>query len=267
MKCLVAGTIAVVVLAVPRASQAQVGAGPPPAPRFFMHVNLGGAEQALADETALSSRFVRFGEVASSRATYPKPSRGRMSPLLDLGAGIMLTPDLGIGVGYSRTVDEDIVGLEATIPHPLFLNAEASASGVTGRTLKRREAAVHLTAVLSVFRTDRLEVRISGGPSLMSYSADMVSEASYAQAFDTVTPRNTIAIVGHTSETAEDRTLGINAGADVTYFLTRGLGVGAGLRFSLGTVTLSEEPLSRETQEIRVGGVLGFFGMRVRFGG
>lgn len=254
-----------VLLASPGISRAQSYGATPRPPRFFVDVNLGGTDDALKDGPAFGSRFLHFGEIGTRSATYPRPSRG-LSPLLDVGGGVWLTRSLGVSLGYSRTVFESAVGLDAKVPHPEFFDASASTSGVTTQPLERREAAWHLAVMLSLLRTDRLEVRAFGGPSRISYSAEMVREASFSQEFDTLTPQQSVAITGYASETAKDRTLGVNLGADVTYFLNERFGIGAGARFSQGIVTLADEPMSRLPQEIRVGGVLSFVGVRVRFG-
>jgi len=89
----------------------------------------------------------------------------------------------------------------------------------------------------------------------------------FAQAFDPATPQNAITINGFGSTEATGSRFGGHAGTEVTYFLTKFVGVGAGVRFGFATVKLDEEPLSGIGQDIRVGGTTVFLGVRFRAGG
>ena len=162
---LVPGVLAALLLAIPAASLAQTPAPPADESRVFVDVNLLGWVSSLAHERQYRSAFVLFGEVASTAATYPKPS-GANQPLVDFGGGFMLTHSLGVGVGYSRTTYKDVVGLSATIPHPIFLNAAASDTGDTGSDLSRAEAATNIFVVYVPLRTGRSHLRFYGGPTI-----------------------------------------------------------------------------------------------------
>jgi len=260
---LMLGILVGVLLVTPRPIFAQ-GTAPAPDPRQpFVDINLFAASTSAARDRNFTFRVIRFGEVASSVATYPKPSVSTSVPI-DIGGGVMLRRTMGIGVSYSRTAYEDPVGLEATIPHPTFFNVNASDIDVTNQSLRRKEAAVNLFFAVVPVYTDRLQFRLLGGPSFYSYSAEMVQEIRFAQAFDPLAPQNSITINGFGSQEATGHRFGFHAGADVTYFLNRLVGVAGGVRFGMATVRLSEEPLSQLTQDIRVGGTTVFLGIRFR---
>jgi hypothetical protein len=256
--------LGVALLMVPRPGLAQTRVRTTGEARIFVDVHLAGGASVLDHGRTFASRFVAFGEVGSGRATYPRPSRATVSPLLDVGGGVMFTRSLGLAIGYSRTSSDDLVGLETTVPHPRFLNAPASATAVTNTPLTRQERAAHLSLVLVPVQRRQVELRLLVGPSVFWYTADMVSDIQYVQTFDPVTTQNAIAITGFGTDTARVRTLGLHAGGDLTYFFNRVLGVGTGVRFSWGTVTVSE-PMSQQRQQIRLGGTLGFLGVRIRF--
>ena len=256
-------------LVIPRSSPAQTDPAPRPSAeaRFFVHVNPSGTAHSPAKPREFTSLFLRFSEVGSMRTIYPKPARVRLWPLLDAGGGLMLTRRVGLGVSYSRTDFEDVVGLAATIPHPSVLGAPATATGETTQTLARRESVTNVFVLLVPVRLHHAEVRLFAGPSFFSYDADMVDDVLFTQAADPLLPANTITIDGFTSREARGRAVGVHAGAEVAYFLTRMIGIAGGVRLSRGTVTVDEEPLSGLSQPIRVGGRLVFVGVRVRFGG
>jgi hypothetical protein len=54
---------------------------------------------------------------------------------------------------------------------------------------------------------------------------------------------------------------------DFAFFFNKLLGISGGFRYSEGTVTLKEEPLSKIRQDIRVGSTMFLVGLRLRFGG
>ena len=234
--------------------------------RIFIDANFSGTSNSLSGSREFTSRFVKFAEIGSARADYPKPG-GKLSPLVNLGGSFMLKRFLGIGVSYSRVTYEDAVGVSATIPHPTFFGAPAEDSMASDRTLARVEAATHVFATLALVRGDHLQVRILAGPSFFSYRADMVQDVTYAQVAVPSMPQNAITVDGFTTARAQGSAIGLHAGGDVAYFFSKRFGVGAGVRFSEGEVTLDKEPLSGRSQQMRVGGTEVFLGARVRFGG
>jgi hypothetical protein len=233
---------------------------------MLVDINLFDTANSLAHGRDFTSLFLKFAEVGSTRATYPKPSRANQFPLPDLGASFMLTRSIGVGVSYSRTTYEDVARLTATIPHPVFLNASSTGTGETADALNREEAEKRIFGALVPLQTNRFQLRIFGGPSFFSYSADMVRDVSYAQTFDELTPQSSITINGFTSEKVRGDAIGFHVGGDFTYFFRKRFGVSWGVRFSRGTITVAEEPMSKLSQEIRVGSALGFLGVRFRLG-
>jgi hypothetical protein len=263
---IVLGLLAAVLLLIPQASFAQRTKPIVVPPRIFVDVNLFGTADSLARDRVFTARFLKFGEMATSRATYPRPAGTSGFPV-DVAGAFMVKPWIGVGVGYSRTQFEDTVGLEAVVPHPALFNANGTGVGVTDQALIRKEAAINIFLAVVPVRTDRLRIRLMGGPAFFSYTADMVHEVLYAQAFDPFSPQNAITVNGFASTEATGRRVGAHAGADVSYFFSRLVGVGAGVRFGFATVSLEEEPLSQISQDIRVGGTVVFLGVRVRAGG
>ena len=230
--------------------------------RILVDVNVGGAT-SLAKGREFQSRFITFSEVGSEFATYPKPS-GAIE--FDVGGSYMLTRWFGVGISYTHTSYEDGADLKATIPHPTFYSASATNTGVTGSSLKRREGMTNFSAVVIPWGTDRLEWRLTGGLTFFSLKSDMVNDVLYTQTFVSTAPQQTITVTGFTTATVTASDYGYHGATDITYFVTDMIGIGAGARFSYGTVTLDEEPLSKLSQEIRVGGTQVFAGLRLRLG-
>jgi hypothetical protein len=249
-------------MAVPAQSLGQQSVPPRRDARFLVDVNFGMAD-SLAKDREFRSRFTTFGEVGVSSASYPAPSR--RATLVDIGGSFRVAPAYAVGVSYNRTFFEDVVGLSATIPHPTFHVSPASNTGGSGN-LTRTEGATNIFLAVTPIRRPALEWRISGGPTIFSLRADMVDEVLFAQAFDPLSPQQTITITGVTTSEVSRTTYGVHIGSDLGYFFTDMLGVAGGFRYSYGTVTVNQEPLSLLRQQIRVGNTQFFGGLRFRFG-
>ena len=263
------GALIAFVLAMPRPSLGQglpalPSFGPDPQPRILFDVNIFNTASSPAHQRDYTTSFITFGETATTRATYASPQRVNSVPL-DFGATYMIARWFGAGFGYSRTTYEMTPSLAATIPHPVFLRSQATATGTTGHLLSRHENENRLFVTLAPYRSNRFEVHLFGGPSFFSYSAQMVQTVSYAQTYDATKPQSTVTITGSTDGTVNGDTIGFSGGADFAYFLTKCCGVTGGFRISRGIVPI-DEPLSGLSQDVLVGSNVGFVGLRFRFG-
>lgn len=234
--------------------------------RMFLDVSMAGAAASGAREREFTSRFVAFGEAGSFRATYPKPSRSGLFPMLDVSGGYMTARSVGLGGGLTRTSHEDAAGLRASIPHPGILGVPGIGTGVTSLPVGRTETAIHFFVASVPVRNNRVAFRIFGGPSFFWYKADMVSNVLYTQSASPTTLQNDITVIGFSSTKAKGRGPGFHIGSDFTYFINQLIGVKGGIRYSRANVTINKEPLSLLNQEIRVGGTQIFLGVRFRFG-
>src|SRR6187455_264421 len=119
------GVLVAVLLAVPRISAAQVpapNAARPELPRLYVDVNLLGYADPLGDSKTFENYALKFGEVATFKATYPEPSHSGWYPAY-VGGGFMLSRSVGLGVSYSRMSRDSVVDLSATVPDPNSFNA------------------------------------------------------------------------------------------------------------------------------------------------
>lgn len=246
-------------VAVPRTGLAQPGSPPPEEARIRVDVNVGSAEP-FSESREFRSRFLVFSEAGSAFATYPKPSWE--NTFVDVGGSFKLNRLWGVGVNYNRTTREEIVGLKAMIPHPTFYSSAATSTGVTGQQLKHTEASTDFYLAIVPIRTRHLEWRLLGGPTIFSLSANMVNDVLYTQTYAPSSPQQTITITGFTTSEVHSLDWGAHAATDIAYFPTRLVGVGGGVRFNYGTISI-DEPLSQLGQEIRAGGTSVFLGLRL----
>ena len=123
--------------------------------------------------------------------------------------------------------------------------------------LKRTEAGGHILFAW-IIPGDRLELAISGGPSIFQVDQDLVSRVTYNQTY----PYDVAQFTGVITEGVRDRTIGFNAGAGITWKLVPHIGVGGTLRYTRGTLdtNVGSEPISFE-----VGGLHAGAGLRLIF--
>jgi hypothetical protein len=227
----------------------------------WIDINYGAAHSSQTDFT--SAFAVRlFDETGALAAAYPKPNRGAD---FDFGGGFMFSPVIGVGFSVSGTAHQDPAGLAVTVPHPFFFNESMTASGATEDVLKRTEGAYHFQLAAVPLRTDRLVIRLFGGPSYFRVMQDLVSDINYLQVATIFSRVNNVTVTGWDGNSKVEGTgWGFNAGADIGVFFTRVVGVGAVVRFTRGSVDLAD-PLSETSITMKAGGIQTGGGIRLKF--
>jgi hypothetical protein len=229
--------------------------------KAWIDVNIGSA-QSSQGSVATGLQTGMFSEIASFVSVYPKPTRGGD---FDLGGGYMFTPRLGAGVSISGTAHKDHVGLGATIPHPVFFNAAAVASGATTDALQRKEGAVHMQLMVNATpASDRYRVRVFTGPSYFRLKQDAVSAIEYLQSASLLSTANNVEITGYNGGSIEGGAWGFHAGISGDYFFHRIVGVGGMVRYSRATLT-AVDPLGANATDFTVGGAQVGGGLRLKF--
>lgn len=200
-------------------------------------------------------------EPATASASYPALPRATG---FDVAAGFALRGPIGAGVNVTTTSYTYTAVMSMSIPHPWYFDLPGSASAVTDRPLERSTTAVDLQAVVTPRTPEAWRIRLFAGPTYFHLRQDMVASIRYAQVY-TVFGDNDVTITDFTPQAVRGSAWGFNAGADVTYFLGRYVGVGGTVRVNRGTVTVESEPLTAEPVDLTVGGVMVGGGLRLRF--
>jgi hypothetical protein len=203
-----------------------------------------------------------YNETVAAAAAY-----SALPGATDIGisGGITIRHGLGIAVNFEAVNYQSTVGLGVIVPSPYFYNTLATAGTTTATSLARQDRSLDISAVYTVpIRDDRLRVRIFGGPTYFHLTNNMVETIGYNQVANVLVPLNFVAVTSFTQKEVSGSALGFNVGADVSWFFTRHVGVGGGLRFNRGIVTLLE-PLSGHNADLTVGGPEFGGGLRLRF--
>jgi hypothetical protein len=166
-----------------------------------------------------------FAENASAGLRIP----GRTGPTFDIGGGVRVARNFGVGLTYSRYSRSRTALLTTTIPSPLVFGDSAT---IERRIpLQRDEDAFHIQAMYRVPLASRLEVGVFGGPTYFRCLDDTISTFSLEGDFSPA--MNWLVRFRNVTRTVDrDTAWGYNAGADVTYMATPHIGFGATFRFS-----------------------------------
>jgi hypothetical protein len=178
-------------------------------------------------------------------------------PVYDVTAGGKIKGNLGASYAVSYRRQTEVADVSAAVPHPLYYNQPRFVAGPAG--LKREDLAMHVAAMWLVPVSETLQVSMFGGPTYFRVTQDVVRNVAVAETY----PFDEAAYTGVASSSEHASNLGFNAGADVTMFFTRMLGVGGLVRYSQGTVNMPSPDGS--TTAVKVGGLQTGVGLRVRF--
>jgi hypothetical protein len=228
-------------------------------------IDVDAAVAKAPEDAVMRATIAQPVELAEFEVRYELPK----SAALDVGAGYMITPLIGVGISVGATVHEHSAEMRLHIPHPFFPNTFGDDLGETDLVMQRIERTVNLQAMVVPVRGKRLRVRVYGGPTWFRIEQDAVSEIFYNHFYFVRLPINGVEITNYDVRRISGTGWGVHGGADVSVFFTRILGVGAFARYGHGTVDF-ENVLSTNIGQparvsIKAGGVEVGAGLRFKF--
>ena len=220
---------------------------------------------ALAVDDSYSSTATRLinGQPATFQADYHLPP----GIAFDVGGGVMVTRQIGVGATFASTHQEDPADLAIDIPHPILSNANATDTSTTDRDLTRSEDSFHFHGVWVTATSPTTQLRVFGGPTYFRVRQDAVQDIRYDEEFLPFEPVHEVDITDAVIQrvAADDASgWGFHVGADFASFVSRIVGFGVVVRYSHGTVEITD-PLTSATADLDVGGFQAGAGLRVRF--
>ena len=227
----------------PAAADAQVGG----------YIGFNGGNQATSTTFDDNVVFPEFHEDADFNAAYDIGA----GTVFDGGGGVRLPNGLGFGLGVSRFERLDPASIDARIPHPFFFDRPRSLSG-SAPDLTRLETAVHLEVRWFAAVDDAVEFSVFGGPTFFNLQQDLVTSIAYDHTY----PYNEAAYDAASTTALSASAVGFHAGADIGFFFSEVIGVGALLRYSAASVDL---PADDGTVPVDAGGFHVGGGLRLRF--
>ena len=201
------------VLAIPAAGLAQ--------DRVRITINAG--QQTSTSTFGQAGRFQEFLE----DATFTGDHRIDRDWFYEGGVSVRVASGFTAGVAVSHFSASDAVAVRAGIPHPFFFDRPRQVSDTPGGLI-REETGVHILLGWVIPATDRFEIGIAFGPSILQVKQDLVERVGYTHAYPYDEAQSAGVVTGRPTETAT----GFNAGADLTWKFSRHAGIGGVIRFS-----------------------------------
>lgn len=228
----------------PAAAGAQVGG----------YVNFNGGMQATSTRFDDKVSYTEFREDAEFDAAYEVGA----DAVFDAGGGVRLASGLGFGVAVSRFDTRGPASIDARIPHPFFFDRPRSLTGAQPDQ-SRLETAAHIEVRWFAPASDTVELAVFGGPTFFNVRQDLVTAPIE---FNHAYPYDEASFSGATSAAASASAVGFHAGADIGFFFSDAVGVGALVRYSRGSVDL---PRGEGMVPVDAGGLHVGGGLRLRF--
>ena len=216
-------------------------------------VTVGGGLQTGSQSVATLSTQ----DVYEEQATFEARQDIESGPFFDVSGGVRVWRNLVLGVGFSRYSDSGTATVNARFPHPLVFDAFREVSA-TADGLDHSEQAIHVIATWMIPMTDKIEVGVFGGPSFFTVEQAYVSGLSFSEVGE---PYTQVAVDAPTRAEASESAVGFNVGAELTYLVTRRIGVNVFGRYTGATAKFD----AVEGGEIKAGGPQVGVGLRFRF--
>ncbi len=210
-------------------------------------VNLTGGAQVGSRSLTAAASFDIYDEQASVSSSQDVKG----GAFFDISAGYKVWENLALGVGYSRAGSKTDAAITASIPDPLYFDRPRSVSA-TASDLKHTESALHFMGVWMVPVTDKIDVGASAGPSIFMVKQEFPSALTVSEPGPSVSQAAPARV--------DKTTVGINFGVDVTYLVTKRVGVGGLARYTWGSADLEGA-----SEKLTVGGFQIGAGVRYRF--
>ncbi len=237
------GTLLLILSAVPAAAQT---------PRVSIAIN--GGQQTQSASTTDNVVFTEFAEQGDFDASYP----GANGPLFDVNARVRLVGHLAVGAGVSMVSRQGNADLAARIPYPFRFERHRVVEGASA-SLQRQELTVSIQAAWIVPVAASADLTLFGGPAFVSLKQDLVDGVEYVHAY----PYLEASYTGDVHSLRTESTVGFVAGADVTYYVSRLVGVGSTVQFN--RASMSVESADGGAVAIDTGGLQVTAGLRLRF--
>src|SRR5262245_45017212 len=184
--------------------------------RAFINVNMAFQMTSAPFDENLAP--VIYAERAVLSARHPNADS---QPAVEPAGGVRVWRNFGVGAALTRRSVTETATVRALVPHPILFNQPRVAS--LDAPFERSDRAVHTHVLLMLPVHPRLDIALSAGPSFFRVSQDLLRTIEVAEAGPpfTATAISSVAVIRREADT-----IGLNVGADVTWFLTPVVGIG-----------------------------------------
>jgi hypothetical protein len=213
-------------------------------------VDFGGGAQVTTSSFSQFVTFEQYAETGSLTAGYDVGRR----PFVELGGTVRLWRHIGAGIAGTYLHDPGSAQVVAQVPNPLVFGQPREINGSVA--VAHTEVGLHFQAVYWMQHSERLEIMISGGPSVFHVTQDFVSGVDYTQTFPYTTAAFQDASVVRERKTVVGGTVAGQAG----WQMARHFSLVAGIRFTRASASFPDTSASA----VAVGGLQISGGVRWR---
>lgn len=246
-------SIACVVLTAATAHAQQSRAPQPRTPRQVI-LEVDGSFVTTARSFTDTATPLIHAEPGQFTAAYEVPRAAAFS----VGGHVRVWRHVRAGVSYARSSRSSSAHITGAVPHPFFFSRNRTIEGeASNATRSDATLAVQLRGSLRVARQTMLSV--FGGPAWISVTQGLVHQINFAESY----PYDTASFTSATVRSAKRSKAAFLAGADLSHFFSRRIGVGGGFRYSAATVNLPS--LDSDVLTTKAGGLDVTAGIRLRF--
>jgi hypothetical protein len=243
--------LALALAAWPQLAAAQPAQTAPPRWQDRARITISAGVQGNTLPLRQSLELTKYVEPAPITADVPRAA----VPLFDLGAQLRLQRNLGVAVSVSYLTGTYEAAVAGEIPHPLYFGQPRAISGRTSR-VSHGELVVH-TNLVYMLPVRSVDMFVFGGASFFRVEQDFVTDVHFNETYPYDTAVFSRADLLETSA----RQTGVNVGADLTWRLGAGWGLGGLVRYSHANVAFDVDGIDVGTP--RVGGVEAAGGLRI----
>jgi len=178
-------------------------------------------------------------------------------PAFGARGGVRVWKNLALGGGFEVVSASQTLAVTGRLPHPFQFNQYREVEG-TASGLDRVEtmAAFELSWLLALTR--RVDMFVFGGPAYVHIRQDMATRITFTESY----PYDSATFSGVETASLSGGGVGATAGVDVSYLLTKRLGLGGEIRYTYASTTLTP---STQPSDVALGGLQVAFAARILF--
>jgi hypothetical protein len=185
--------------------------------------------------------------VHAEDATLEATSRVGAGPAFSVRAGMKVARRMAVGAAVNLAAAAQDAEITASLPHPFLFGHDRPVTG-TASGLKRLETMVSVEGTWLVLAKPRRQVSLFAGPAYFNVRQDMASKVRFTEVY----PYDTATFVGTETTSVRADAIGVTAGADAAWMVTKRLGVGGEVRYSYGSARLNS---GGQSGTIKLGGL------------
>ena len=195
--------------------------------------------------------------VHAEDATLDADATIGVGPVFGARGGVRVWKNLALGGGVELVRTSQSLSVSGRLPHPFQFDQYREVEG-TADGLDRVEAMVAFEVSWLVALSRRLDMFVFGGPAYISVTQDMATRIQFTESY----PYDTATFTGIETASVSGGGVGVTGGVDVSYLLSKHVGVGGELRYSYATTTLTP---SEQPSTVALGGLQVAVGARILF--